>query len=110
MRVGFRFAAGVAAATLAVGLAACAPGETAAFTPPEVVPSASPSPPTSAAPAELTLALSPRDGATGLPISAEIGVRLTGGRVTDVVLTRAGAKARVRGSMRSDGSSWVPAA
>jgi lipoprotein-anchoring transpeptidase ErfK/SrfK len=109
MRVRFRFATVTAAAAmLVVGLAACGPDETATFTPPDVVPSTSPSRPTSAPPAELTLAVSPRDGATGLPISVEIGLRVTGGRVTDVVLTRSGAKARVRGSMRADGSSWVP--
>jgi lipoprotein-anchoring transpeptidase ErfK/SrfK len=107
MRV--RFSAGVVGVALACGLAACSPGETAAFTPPDVVPSTSPSRPTTAPAAPLTMAVSPRDGATGLPVSAEIGVRVTGGRIIDVALTRAGARVRVRGSMRADGSSWVPA-
>jgi lipoprotein-anchoring transpeptidase ErfK/SrfK len=100
------------AMALAAGLAACTAGETASFTPPPAPrPSTDPSPPANGeAPAELTLAVSPANGDTGRPVSTEIGVRLTGGRITDVSLTRSGTGARVRGSMRPDGSSWVPAA
>ncbi|WP_329107971.1 Ig-like domain-containing protein [Micromonospora sp. NBC_01699] len=40
-------------------------------------------------------------------MSTEIGTTVTGGKVTDVTLTTDGAK--VAGSLREDGSSWVPA-
>ena len=103
-----RFTAALVVLTL--GLAACGSAETARFNPPATTPPTSPGPPPPTSSAELTLAVSPANGATERPISTEIGTRVTGGRITDVTLTRSGAKAHVRGSMREDGSSWVPAA
>jgi lipoprotein-anchoring transpeptidase ErfK/SrfK len=71
---------------------------------------ASPAPTTSPAPpAEpFRFAITPAAKAKGLPISTEIGTRVTGGRVTDVRLTddKGGV---VAGGMREDGSAWVPA-
>jgi lipoprotein-anchoring transpeptidase ErfK/SrfK len=98
------------AVALALPLTACSADEAASFRDRTAPPTTTASPPAPASPAELTLTVSPARGAAGLPISTEIGVRVTGGRITEVALTRSGAKGRVRGSMRPDGSSWVPAA
>lgn len=56
----------------------------------------------------LTLAITPAVGAKKQPISTEIGTKVTGGTVTDVSLTDAGG-GKVSGTLREDGSSWVPA-
>jgi hypothetical protein len=54
-----------------------------------------------------TLAITPAANAKDVPISAEIGAAVTGGKITEVVLTdHRGAK--VEGAMRADGSAWVP--
>ncbi|WP_422771156.1 Ig-like domain-containing protein [Plantactinospora sp. WMMC1484] len=68
-------------------------------------PSTTPAPP--AEPIDLTV--TPSDGAKKQPVSVEIGTRIKGGRIDDVTLTLAGGGA-VKGAMRPDGSSWVPAA
>jgi lipoprotein-anchoring transpeptidase ErfK/SrfK len=57
-----------------------------------------------------TLAIGPTAGTADLPISTEVGITLTGGTVTDVTLTKAGTTTGITGSMREDGTSWVPAA
>jgi lipoprotein-anchoring transpeptidase ErfK/SrfK len=104
-------AAVATAATLALaaalGLAACGrdappprfvePGPTASG------PGASPTPPAE----PFTFAVSPPANARNLPISTEVGTRVTGGRVTSVALTD-DSGARVAGTLRDDGSAWVP--
>lgn len=59
-------------------------------------------------PAAVELAVTPAEAATDVPVSAEIGVKATGGKVSGVTLTDA-AGAAVAGEMRADGTSWVPA-
>jgi lipoprotein-anchoring transpeptidase ErfK/SrfK len=63
--------------------------------------------PSASAALPLSLALTPAAGKTDVPISAEIGLALTGGTVTTVALTGADGKA-VAGALREDGSAWVP--
>ena len=82
---------------LALGLAACGDDE------PGAPGGAAPS---SAAAAPLTL--TPADRATGVPVSAEIGLGDEGVTLTGVTLTDA-AGAVVEGGLRADGSTWVPA-
>jgi lipoprotein-anchoring transpeptidase ErfK/SrfK len=70
--------------------------------PPAATPTTSPS-----AAAPLALAVTPATRAKNLPVSTEIGTRVSGGTVTAVTLRdRAGKK--VGGSLREDGSAWVP--
>jgi lipoprotein-anchoring transpeptidase ErfK/SrfK len=54
------------------------------------------------------LKLSPASGKKNAPLSTEVGLSVTGGKVTDVVLKDAKGKA-VSGTLREDDSSWVPA-
>lgn len=80
---------------------------------PSAAPSGSPeSGAVSAAPAapvgDGSLHVTPVTGKKGVPVSAEIGFRLSGGKVTSVVLKDEDGKA-VSGALREDGSSWVPA-
>ncbi|GAB3800270.1 Ig-like domain-containing protein [Micromonospora zhanjiangensis] len=56
----------------------------------------------------VTLAVTPATGAKKLPVSTEIGTTVANGKVTDVALAVAGG-GRVGGSLREDGTSWVPA-
>lgn len=61
------------------------------------------------APAEpFELVVTPKDGAGGVPVSAEIGTAVKGGAVTSVTLAEKGGKA-VAGALREDKSAWVPA-
>jgi lipoprotein-anchoring transpeptidase ErfK/SrfK len=60
-----------------------------------------------AATAPISLAVTPASGKTNVPVSAEIGVKISGAKVTAVSLTDAGGKA-VSGTLRADGSAWVP--
>ncbi|RKN40633.1 L,D-transpeptidase [Micromonospora endolithica] len=60
-----------------------------------------------AAPPELTV--TPTDRTRNVPLSAEVGTAVRGGRVTAVRFTD-DRGAEVRGEPREDGSSWVPAA
>ncbi|MBB5869263.1 lipoprotein-anchoring transpeptidase ErfK/SrfK [Allocatelliglobosispora scoriae] len=55
-----------------------------------------------------TLDITPAAKAKQVPVSAEIAVRTTDGRVTALDVTDDKGVA-VRGAMRADGSSWVPA-
>jgi lipoprotein-anchoring transpeptidase ErfK/SrfK len=57
--------------------------------------------------APLSLSVTPAAGKTGVPVSAEIGVKVSGGKVSRVSLTDAAGKA-VSGTLRADGSAWVP--
>jgi lipoprotein-anchoring transpeptidase ErfK/SrfK len=56
-----------------------------------------------------TLAITPTPESRDLPISTEIGLNVTGGKVTDVVVAEDGGD-RIDGALRDDGSSWVPSA
>jgi lipoprotein-anchoring transpeptidase ErfK/SrfK len=58
--------------------------------------------------AKLELAITPEAGKKDVPVSAEIGVKLTGGTVKTVELRDDKGKT-VSGAMREDGSAWVPA-
>ncbi|MFI6264845.1 Ig-like domain-containing protein [Micromonospora sp. NPDC051006] len=60
-----------------------------------------------AAPPELTV--TPGDQAKDVPISAEVGTRVAGGRVTAVRITDDKGK-EVKAEPREDGSGWVPSA
>jgi lipoprotein-anchoring transpeptidase ErfK/SrfK len=54
-----------------------------------------------------SIAVTPADGRTGVPVSAEIGVKVSGGTVKTVSVKDARGGA-VSGALRDDGSSWVP--
>jgi lipoprotein-anchoring transpeptidase ErfK/SrfK len=70
-----------------------------------------------AAPAPVTLAVTPADRSRDVPTAAEVGWTVQGGRVTSVLLepmsqTKGGtvrSGVPVRGDFRSDRTSWVPA-
>ncbi|TDC01786.1 L,D-transpeptidase [Micromonospora fluostatini] len=105
---------GALALTAAVALTGCgSSGEQAEF-----VVGGTPTPGSSvggvsAAPGESSslpsLKVTPADGAKDRPVSTEIGAKLPeGGKITEVTLTTANGKA-VEGTVRADGSSWVPA-
>jgi lipoprotein-anchoring transpeptidase ErfK/SrfK len=83
-----------------LGLAACGDGETARF-----LPAAEQASPTPAGPPP-ELEITPEDGASDLPISTEIGAE-TDGEITAVTLRAAGGDT-VEGSLREDGTAWVP--
>jgi lipoprotein-anchoring transpeptidase ErfK/SrfK len=97
----------VLAVVAPLALAACGGGTKAAPTPwitlPVAATPSAPAPP--AGPVSLTL--SPASGKKDVPISAEIGLKVAGGKVTAVVLKDESGKA-VSGTLRDDGSSWVP--
>jgi lipoprotein-anchoring transpeptidase ErfK/SrfK len=107
--VGRRIVAMVAmAAVVPLGLAACG-GGSKKDGPKPVTAVETPGAAASTPPAEpATLKLSPASGKKDVPISTEIGLSVTGGKVTDVVLKDAKG-AFVAGELREDGSSWVPA-
>ncbi len=65
-------------------------------------------PVTESATVPISLAVTPAAGKTGVPVSAEIGFKVAGGKVTQVTLKDA-AGAAVSGTLREDGSAWVPA-
>ncbi|BCJ51767.1 hypothetical protein Asp14428_32420 [Actinoplanes sp. NBRC 14428] len=56
----------------------------------------------------LSLSVTPATGKKGVPVSAEIGFKVSGGKVTTVALKDDKGKA-VAGGLREDGSAWVPA-
>ncbi len=92
----------VAAAVLTLGLAGCAPNGKTTF----VDPVASPTP-TAPPPEPIELAITPEPGTDEALLSTEIGLSVSGGEVTSVRLVSDDGD-RVRGTMREDGSSWVP--
>ncbi len=63
--------------------------------------------PAAPAPEAFSLAVTPAADAKNLPVSTEIGTKVTGGQVTAVTLREEGGGA-VKGRMRDDGSAWVP--
>ncbi len=60
--------------------------------------------------APFSLAIKPDVNATNLPISSEVGVEVSGGKITEVSVTKDGGTGKLEGSMREDGTAWVPAA
>jgi lipoprotein-anchoring transpeptidase ErfK/SrfK len=66
------------------------------------------SPPvTESATAPISLALTPATGKKDVPVSAEIGLKISGGKVSTVTLTDSKGRT-VSGALREDGSAWVP--
>ena len=65
------------------------------------------SPRTESATVPLSLAITPAAGKTSVPVSAEIGLKVAGAKVTTVTLKDAAGTA-VADSLREDGSAWVP--
>ncbi|MEV4490841.1 Ig-like domain-containing protein [Micromonospora coxensis] len=59
--------------------------------------------------ADLAVTLSPVDRTRDVPVSAEVGTTVTGGKVTAVTLTDDKGRT-IAGEPREDGSSWVPGA
>ncbi|MFJ9664504.1 Ig-like domain-containing protein [Streptomyces sp. NPDC101219] len=53
------------------------------------------------------IAISAKDGSTGASINST-GVKVSGGRLTDVKMTVAGSGEAVAGSISSDGTAWKP--
>ncbi|MFV2022061.1 Ig-like domain-containing protein [Micromonospora sp. LOL_023] len=94
------------AVTLAViapaALAGCGADKTPRFVSGKVA-QASPTPP----PEPFEFAIAPEADAKDLPISMEIGTTVSGGEITSVTLVEEGG-GEVSGSMRDDGTSWVP--
>jgi lipoprotein-anchoring transpeptidase ErfK/SrfK len=113
-----RCVATVLALAVTVPLAACGGDEKPALSGPALAASADPGssavPGSSAIPESTTVAspatltVTPVAGKKNVPVSAEIGLRVSNGKVTSVKLTDAKGQA-VSGDFREDGSSWVPA-
>ncbi|MGK5681190.1 Ig-like domain-containing protein [Actinoplanes sp. URMC 104] len=57
----------------------------------------------------IDLAVTPAAGKTDVPVSAEIGFKVAGAKVTQVTL-KDSKGAAVAGALREDGTAWVPAA
>jgi lipoprotein-anchoring transpeptidase ErfK/SrfK len=105
------------AAILAIGLiaplAACSDETDAAFSDPAAAVGAStgasaPVTESTTAAKPATLAITPAANKKDVPVSAEIGLEVSGGEVSSVTLTDAKGK-KVAGSLREDKSAWVPA-
>ncbi|MEV4478945.1 L,D-transpeptidase [Micromonospora coxensis] len=109
-RVGAKVGALALAASLA--LTGCGDGEKKAefvggTTAPSTDASQAPEPGDTSAPAA-SLTVTPADGAKSRPVSTEISAKIPGGgKVSSVTLASADGK-QVEGTMRLDGSSWVP--
>lgn len=58
--------------------------------------------------APFTFSIGPAAGTTGLPVTAEIETKVTGGKIATVTLTDDRGKA-IAGELRPDATSWVPA-
>jgi len=107
-----RTTAAATAVALTILLAGCGGDDTPRFSSANTpkgnaaAPSATPPPPAE----PLSLAITPKVGAKRLPVSTEIGTSVKGGQVTEVKLTAEGAKSAVKGDLRDDASTWVPAA
>ncbi|MBM2618743.1 L,D-transpeptidase family protein [Actinoplanes sp. LDG1-06] len=97
-----------------VALAACGKDDQKATawvgtsTAPTASASADGEPVTESATVPVSLTITPAAGKTGVPVSAEIGVKVAGGKVTDVTLKDAKGTP-VSGKLRDDGTSWIPA-
>jgi hypothetical protein len=55
----------------------------------------------------LSLTVTPATGKKSVPVSAEIGFKVSGGKVSTVTLKDSSGKS-VSGALREDGSAWVP--
>ncbi|KUL24506.1 L,D-transpeptidase [Actinoplanes awajinensis] len=106
-----RCVATLLALAVTVPLAACGDDKS-----PEAAVAASAGPATSTAPipesatvdaGPATVAVTPATGKKNVPVSAEIGLKVSNGEVTSVQLTDSKGKA-VAGELRADGSAWVP--
>ncbi|GAA0491050.1 hypothetical protein Ade02nite_23140 [Paractinoplanes deccanensis] len=64
---------------------------------------------TESAAVPISLTVTPAAGKANVPVSTEIGLKVSGGKVSTVTLKDAAGKA-VSGTLRADGSSWVPSA
>jgi lipoprotein-anchoring transpeptidase ErfK/SrfK len=64
---------------------------------------------TESATVPISLAVTPAAGKSAVPVSTEIGFKVSGGKVSTVTLKDAAGKP-VSGELRADGSSWVPSA
>lgn len=62
-----------------------------------------------ARPAPPAVTVTPADRSRGVPVSAEVGATVTGGRITGVRITD-DKGAQVKAAPREDGSTWVPTA
>jgi lipoprotein-anchoring transpeptidase ErfK/SrfK len=69
--------------------------------------SASAEPLTEAATVPVQVTLTPAAGKKDVPVSAEIGFKISGGKVASVTLKDSKGRA-VAGALREDGSAWVP--
>ncbi|WP_250000860.1 Ig-like domain-containing protein [Actinoplanes sp. M2I2] len=65
------------------------------------------SPRTESATVPISLAVTPATGKAEVPVSAEIGFKVAGAKVTTVTLKDSAGKP-VAGTLREDGSAWVP--
>ncbi|GAA4924916.1 Ig-like domain-containing protein [Actinoplanes utahensis] len=110
-----RTLAAIMAIALTAGLAACGDDDKPALSEPAAA--GTPSAPASAgapvtesttAAGPVTLSITPAANQKNVPVSAEIGLKVSGGEVTTVTLTDAKGKP-VAGFLREDGSAWVPA-
>jgi lipoprotein-anchoring transpeptidase ErfK/SrfK len=81
--------------------AGSSPGPSAAVAPSEVAQERS-------TVSAVEISVTPASGKTGVPVSAEIGVKVAGGTVRSVTVRDDDGKS-VSGAMREDGSAWVPA-
>ena len=98
----FRLGLAVVAVGLMAAAAGCGPtGSVSGLAGPTPSPSSSPVP--------FTLVIGPAAGSQNLPLSSEVEISLSGGQITDVTLIKAGTTTKLPGSMREDGTSWVPA-
>jgi lipoprotein-anchoring transpeptidase ErfK/SrfK len=96
------------AVVLAAAIAGCGGDDPARFVDDkgQAQPSAPAQPTAPAVP--FSFAITPAGSVTKpLPVSTEIGTKVSGGEVTDVTLVPVGGKA-VKGALRDDKTSWVP--
>jgi lipoprotein-anchoring transpeptidase ErfK/SrfK len=87
--------AGLLALTAGAALTACTSSS----------PQPNPAPSPTAPPVDLTI--TPANGAANIQASAEIGLKVSNGTIASVALTQSGGGG-VAGTMRPDGTSWVP--
>jgi lipoprotein-anchoring transpeptidase ErfK/SrfK len=99
------------ALTVTVPLAACGDDAKPALSDPALTASAGPAasarPESTTAAVPATLSITPAAGTKNVPVSTEIGLEVSNGKVTSVKLTDAKGRT-VAGKFRDDNSSWVP--
>ncbi|WP_433833768.1 Ig-like domain-containing protein [Actinoplanes sp. CA-015351] len=105
-----RSLAAILATAMIAPLAACGDDPKPSFAEPAAVasgPSGGPVPESTTVAEPVALTITPAKDKKNVPISAEIGLKVSGGEVTSVTLTDAAGK-KVAGDFREDGSAWVP--